>query len=1225
MRKHRKIVGLLVCAVMLLGLLPCAPAHGADAGGGSGGSWADAVWVETDDALELHALLEDPDHDYNIRLTGDISFSIDLSSSAQGDSDPSRWPYIPKGSLFWCRPKATKVLDLYGHDLRISYGNSARNGQGFNHYLFKLEGYTEEGSQTRLYPSMTVTDSTVSPGTVNFNGYIHSEDNLLGCYYNYRNLFYVGYDCALTINGGEFICGRSKEQWISRGIRVDDFIEAVNDGNTFLDSFNVVYDHRFDGYARQNVNGHVVYNAGGAVTVNGGVLSGRGYEELNFEVKTNEYGRPHIESTKKRNAAIINSWGALTIVDGDIRGMGCADALQIDNLAADEGNPTRVSDVSILGGAFTVDDIDKVVAPMNDNAVAFEWHLDGYYIDGSDGLLVKDLQSGSQEEAIARVVDAEASVLTLEDDDEATVAPRMGELPLERFYTSAGPAAGSHYIYDPAQSFTIQYNGPLTAADLWEDTCPQFWYPVPAFPGRIWLSDVTFRWYLFDGDGEPVGDPLGYDPGDTRWELRLSEVLTEEEKADLSGTLVAMFCQSVTRYGATTMEAMRTARIRLSVGALDKAEITQQPQAVTLVDSFIDDGYYWHILDVEHYNETGEREALPGDRKEITLTASATGDQLNCWWLVDRGGGMVILNNDQYETTEENGVFTSTLTVPVRTYTKPARYYCAFGNSAGVACTEAAFVALKPYLRSFKGSGGDSSGTDGYYRGYAGQDIELKFMSTRPDCECIWEKRGAKIPNKPNAYAWDSVESCNTEQSVKYETNGYTLLVHDLTEEDDGSIFRCKPVYTTESGSANTGYWTVKLGVTTVAEENIIDSAAITGFGELLLGQNAPTTEDLSVVTEVIDGVPVIELLSIQWTSGVEDGVVTSNTPSYTIYLQANKGRCFRYDASGKFHYTLDGVERAADGPANNYTNIIGLSYSYGEAPVIAPPDTIVFEQTEFTVYKGYDNRVQIPVTVTPNELLSGQTRTLQSLTLMMDGPEEYAYAPLPDGLYLAGSTPGLLWGVVHDDVEPGTYFVCVRAVSSHGDEQLAALAIVVEELPENLTPHRHSFSDWQVDANSTASGTSDCTHSRQCATCRLVERHAHVWDNGEVQTPATESTHGVMKYTCTLCGTTREAPYLYEYEPEWTTSASAKLSQDGKTLTCCVVTPKSVNAMAIVAAYDASGRMLECYTENVTPRPNLAAQFSVTFRNAAYRYCVFLVSASTCAPIGKPWEYHAP
>ncbi len=1217
MRKHRRILSLLVCAVLLLGLLPCTSGLAADAGGESGGSWANAEWVETDDALELRALLEDPDHDYNIRLTGDVSFTIGLSSSARGDSDPGAWPYIPTGSLYWCRPRATKVLDLYGHDLMISHGTSARNGQGYNHYLFKLEGYTKEGSQTRLYPSMTVTDSTVSPGTVNFNGYIHSEDNLLGCYYNYRNLFYVSADCALTINGGEFICGRSKEQWISRGIKVDDFIDAVNGGNTFLDSCNVIYDHRFDGYARQNINGHVVYNAGGAVTVNGGVLSGRGYRELNYKIKTNEYGRPYIESTEERNAAIINSWGTLTIVDGDIRGMGCADALQIDNLSSDGENTARVSDVSILGGEFTVDDIDKVVVPMSDDAVAFEWHLDGYYIKGSNGLLVKDLQSGRQEEAIGSVVDAEASVLTLEDDDEARVAPRMGELPLERFYTSAGPAAGGHYIYDPAQSFTIQYTAPATYAGLCEDISPAYWYPVPAFPGRIWLSDVTSRWYLFDGNGDPIGDPLGYEPGSTRSELRLSDVLTDAEKASLSGTLVAEFCQSIIRYGATTMEAMSTARIRLAVGALDTAEITQQPRAVTLVDSFIDDGYYWHLLDVEHYDETGEKEPLPGDRKEITLTASAAGDQLACWWLVDRGGGPVILNSDQYETTEENGVFTSTLTVPVMTYSKPARYYCAFGNSAGVAYTEAAFVALKPQLRCFKGSGGDSSGADGYYRGYAGQDIELKFMSTRPDCECVWEKRGAKVGA---GYRWLSLE----DQADKYEPNGYSLLVHDLTEADDGSIFRCRPVYTKEDGGANTGYWTVKLNVTAVAETNIIDSAAITGFGELLVGQSAPTTEDLSVATEYIDGVPVISLLSIQWTSGVENGVVTSATPSYTIYLQANKDRCFRYDAGGKFRYTLDGAVRTADGPANNYTNIIALSYSYGETPVIAPPDTIVFEQTEFTVYKGYDNRVQIPVTVTPNALLSGETRTLRSLTLVMEGPEEYAYAPLPDGLYFAGSTPGLLWGVVRDDVDPGTYFVCVRAVSSHGDELLAAIAIVVEELPENLTPHKHSFSEWKVDANSAANGTSDSTHSRQCSACRLVERHSHVWDHGTVVTPATESSYGVMRYACALCGTTREAPYLYEYEPSWTASASAKLSQDGKTLTCCVVSPKSIDAVVIVAAYDAEGRLQECRIESVTPRPNVAAEFSVTLRNAADRYCVFLVRAADYAPIGRPWEYRA-
>ncbi len=1222
MRKHRRMMSLLVCAVLLLGLLPCATVRAADAGGESGGSWADAQWVETDDALELHALLEDPDHDYNIRLTGDVSFSIDLSSSAQGDSDPSQWPYIPKGSLCWCRPRATKVLDLYGHDLRISHGTSARNGQGYNHYLFKLEGYTKEGSQTLLYPSMTVTDSTVSPGTVNFNGYVHSEDNLLGCYYNYRNLFYVGADCALTINGGEFICGRSKEQWISRGIRVDDFIDAVNSGNTFLDSCNVVYDHRFDGYARQNVNGHVIYNAGGAVTVNGGVLSGRGYRELNYTVKTNEYGRPYIESTEERNAAIINSWGALTIVDGDIRGVGCADALQIDNLTADEGSPSRVSAVSILGGEFTVDDVDKVVAPMNDDAVDFEWHLDGYYIDGSNGLLVKDLQSGRQEEAIGKVVDRDASVLTMEDDDEAAVAPKMGELPLERFYTSAGPAAGSHYIYDPAQSFTIQYNGPVTAAALWEDTCPAYWYPVPAFPGRIWLTDVTSRWYLFDGDGNLVGDPQGYEPGTTRCELRLSEVLTDAEKAALSGTLVAEFCQSVTRYGATTMEAMSTARIKLAVGALDTAEITQQPQAVTLVDSFIDDGYYWHILDVEKYQETGVKDALlvrVGDRliekKDVTLTASAAGEQLACWWLVDRGGGMVILNSDQYETTEENGVFTSTLTVPVMTYTKPARYYCAFGNSAGVAYTEAAFVALTPSMKCFRGS----------YTGYTGQSITMQFMTTRPDCACVWEKYVGVRQNGKLRWQYKPITELSSYSPEKYEIDGYKLTIYDLDEDDTISSvtnnnlgkYRCRPIYELDAQlPADETNATLRLA--DPPEENIIDSAAITGFGELLVGQSAPTTEDLSVATSHV------ELLSIQWTSGVENGVVTSAAPGYTIYLQANDGRCFRYDAGGKFHYTLDGAQRTADGPANNLTNIIALSYSYGETPVIAPPDTIVFDQTEFTVYKGYDNRVQIPVTVTPNELLSGETRTLRSLTLVTEGPAEHVYAPLPDGLYLAGSIPGLLWGVVHEDVDPGTYFVCVRAVSSHGDEQLAAIAIVVEELPAGLTPHRHSFSDWTVDANSAVNGTSESTHSRRCSTCHLVERHSHVWDNGTVVTPATESSHGMMRYACALCGTTREAPYLYEYEPTWTASASAKLSQDGRTLTCCVVSPRSIDAIAVVAAYDADGRMQECRMENVTPRPNVAAEFSVTLRNAAYRYCVFLVSAADFSPIGKRWEYRA-
>ena len=66
------------------------------------------------------------------------------------------------------------------------------------------------------------------------------------------------------------------------------------------------------------------------------------------------------------------------------------------------------------------------------------------------------------------------------------------------------------------------------------------------------------------------------------------------------------------------------------------------------------------------------------------------------------------------------------------------------------------------------------------------------------------------------------------------------------------------------------------------------------------------------------------------------------------------------------------------------------------------------------------------------------------------------------------------------------------------------------------------------------------------------------------------------MRYTCAVCGATREAPYLYEYEPDWTASVSAKL--EGSKMTCRVIASKAVDAVVIVATYDADGRVLEWF-----------------------------------------------
>ena len=1194
MKTSRRFLSALLALVMTLTLLPDGlPA--ADAAQDPG------EWIEIDSALKLREELEKPGS-AKLRLTKDIVYTIPTNDTGR-DKD---WNY-PEKDLYWCTPKGTKVLDLCRFDIELKYGynNSGTNvGRGKQLYLFKLEKLSTDASA----PDLTITDSTVSPGEITFDGYVLAPDSVNNeVYFNYRNLFHVGTGCSLTVNGGRLICGRSKEQWITRGTCVDDYIGSVKEGNTFLDSMNVVYSNRYDGYARQNINGHAIYNDGGTVTVNAGEVEGRGHRKMHLEAKgdPDRYGCYMISRDIRRNAAIVNCAGRLIINDGIIRGSGDADALQIGN--------EDLSDVVIRGGEFSVSDIEKTIVPFDDDALPWEWHLDGYYLSrssegGGKGALAADIRgkSGKSSLAIADLIDKDKTELTVNKSDEAAVSPKMQTIESNSFTIPGGSASSASLVYDPgAASYYVGYCGSTEFSDV----CPEGWFPIPAYSPRIQLDFIKNRWFLFDENGNPVGDEEGYAAGTNNYTLNLSAALSDEEKANLSGALIVVFRQEVTRYGATTMTAVREGRIRLSVGSIGVAEITQQPRAITLVPSFIDDGNYWHILDEAHYEATGEKDALPNG-KDITLTASATGINLSCWWVVDRGDGRVILNSDQYVTTRDGDVVTSTLTVPVRSYTKPERFWCVFGNAAGFVYSDAAFVALKPSLKSRRGASANSN-VDGHYNGYAGQSVAIQFRTTRPDCECVWTWTYT-INKKKYSHTLESGD--------KYEVNGYTLIIHDLSSSDANGTYNCRPVYQycDENGVIcdNKGSWKVSLAVSDPPEENVFNSVAITGFGDLIMGKNAPTTDELSVVTDDGQSIPYIELVSIQWNSGVENGVVTSATPSYTIQLRALGNRCFQYDEDGEFVYTLDGVVRTAYGTPNCKVNTIALSYSYSqEEPVIVPPDTITFEKTSFVVYKNYDNRVQIPVTVTPNALFEGEERTLESLTLVTGE----GCAALPDGLKLSVKSPGLLWGVVPADFPLGICSVYVRAVSSHGDEMQTLIDIVVEELPENLTAHVHK---WEKDkyGEKVVYKTDDYTHSCTCSTCGHVEKHPHVWDNGVIVTRAEEGKYGTIKYTCTVCGYTRTAPYPYEYEPDWTVYLFAKL--EGKKLTYSITASKSLSAVAVIMTYDEDGRPLECYAESVTPRLNVSTEFSKTLRLDAYTYRVFLVDARTYAPLCACWEY---
>lgn len=86
---------------------------------------------------------------------------------------------------------------------------------------------------------------------------------------------------------------------------------------------------------------------------------------------------------------------------------------------------------------------------------------------------------------------------------------------------------------------------------------------------------------------------------------------------------------------------------------------------------------------------------------------------------------------------------------------------------------------------------------------------------------------------------------------------------------------------------------------------------------------------------------------------------------------------------------------------------------------------------------------------------------------------------------------------------------------------------------------HTHDFSgDWQTDAND---------HWKECTGdgCNIKDQNgAHVFDNGEVTTPATEAAEGVMTYTCAVCGYEKtepiaKLPHVHTWESEWSSDAT--------------------------------------------------------------------------------------
>ena len=96
-----------------------------------------------------------------------------------------------------------------------------------------------------------------------------------------------------------------------------------------------------------------------------------------------------------------------------------------------------------------------------------------------------------------------------------------------------------------------------------------------------------------------------------------------------------------------------------------------------------------------------------------------------------------------------------------------------------------------------------------------------------------------------------------------------------------------------------------------------------------------------------------------------------------------------------------------------------------------------------------------------------------------------------------------------------------------------------VEERPVEKLAHDYS-ANWKHDT---------VNHWKECGCGEKTESGKHVWNAGELKTPAGEYTEGVMLYTCTVCTETKEepiAPLGHTHGPVKTSAKAATCTADG-------------------------------------------------------------------------------
>lgn len=169
---------------------------------------------------------------------------------------------------------------------------------------------------------------------------------------------------------------------------------------------------------------------------------------------------------------------------------------------------------------------------------------------------------------------------------------------------------------------------------------------------------------------------------------------------------------------------------------------------------------------------------------------------------------------------------------------------------------------------------------------------------------------------------------------------------------------------------------------------------------------------------------------------------------------------------------------------------------------------------------------------------------------------------------------------------------------------------ITVPELPETAkTADNHTTYAWNVEPATTAAA--DATYQVVGTT------NAHVWDEGVVTTPATETTKGIKTYTCTVCSQTKTedidklppahvhsyGAWVYNKDAVWDSKAANR--KDGtatRTCDCGESETKTITGTGALRASSATVNLGAAVTlKTVFAKSRFASSFESVYLNINY------------------------